>query len=828
MAMKTLKENQVTGRFPTSVTQKRCWVMEQIQPGNKGLNLAVRWELRGAVSGDIIEAAFQKIVDRHEILRTRFVEQGGEPVQEVVDHVDFRLDRFDIRNVPEADQEDRIRAIALEHASERFDLAQPCLLRVAMVQFRPDRAALLISVHNSVFDGYSIGVLGHEMGTIAAALIDGREPDLPGLPLQYGDYAMWLKEYEESGAMAEEERYWLQRLGDMPYFEVPPDRPRSAEKPEARTCARDLPQDFDARMAEAAKALDVSVFALGTAATSAALERFTGRHDVSFAIQVAGRNDVDLEPLIGIFTNPIVLRFDIHPDASLKDHIVESRRVIEGALAHQNLPFDRLVQKLNPKRDPLRIPLVSIMFNMQRAFLKELDYGPFELRSVQSHSPGTLYDLSIAILGRNSGWRLVIDYNAKLFDEETVESFADVMVEMLETATRAPERPIGEVPVRDRAAAEAPISANTETAAPEKAPVADGDVKARLGRIWSEVLAMPEQEVDGDFFDLGGFSVLALRMLAKAGDEFGTRPSLYDFLADPTLGGLASLLEKSARPPAAQVPSEVWSLIELRPGEEAGPVLVTVNQTFLYQSLARDMTSGCTVANLAIPSQAGLKAEAALGYDAAMEEAAEMVRAKYHGRPFLLCGLCVDGRAALRLAQALEARGESVAAVAMIDSWAPGAVNAFSRLRLWRDKWAVRMRRLRYFAGMWLRGKISARDFLRQYNFAARLLRLTRLIEQRPEMDDLIEATVAQFVAQSKAHRFDAYSGETLIFVTEAQGLVPKDGVLGWSGILPADTAVYPVRGWHGDALMRSGFERIVQVLDEKARRLSPAAASDG
>jgi thioesterase domain-containing protein len=824
--MKTLKEEAVTARFPTSVTQKRCWVMEQIQPGNKGLNLAIRWELRGAVTGDIIEAAFQKIVDRHEILRTRFVEQDGDPVQEVVDHVDFRLDRFDIRNVPEADQEDRIRAIALDHAAEPFDLGQPCLLRVAMVQFRPDRAALLISVHNSVFDGYSIGVLGHEMGTIAAALIEGREPDLPDLPLQYGDYAMWLKEYEESGAMAEEERYWLQQLGGMPYFEVPPDRPRSAEKPEVRTCARDLPQDFDTCMAEAAKALDVSVFALSTAATSAALERFTGRGDVSFAIQVAGRNDVDLESLIGIFTNPIVLRFDIRSDASLKEHVLESRRVIEGALAHQSLPFDKLVQKLNPKRDPLRIPLVSVMFNMQRAFLKELDYGPFELRSVQSHSPGTLYDLSIAILGRNSGWRLVIDYNAKLFDEATAESFADMMLGMLEAATRAPERRIAEVPVPDRATApaEAPVRAGGETAAPEKASAAGGEVKARLAGIWSELLAIPEEAVDGDFFDLGGFSVLALRMLAKAGDEFGTRPSLYEFLADPTLSGLASLLEKSAPPPGAQEPSEVWSLIELRPGEEAGPVLVTVNQTFLYQSLARDMTSGCTVANLAIPSHEALKAEAARGFDAAMEEGAEMVRAKYHGRPLLLCGLCVDGRAALRLAQALEARGESVATVAMIDSWAPGAVNEFSRLRLWRDKWAVRMRRLSYFAGMWLRGKTSLRDFLRQYNFAARLLRLMRLIGPRPEMDDLIDATVAQFVAQSKGHRFSEYPGEAMIFVTEAQGLAPKDGVLGWSDILPADTAVFPVRGWHGDALMRSGFERIVKVLDEKASRLSRAA----
>ncbi|THD83781.1 hypothetical protein E7811_11015 [Aliigemmobacter aestuarii] len=827
--MKAVKPEQVLATFPASVTQARCWVMDQIQPGNRGLNLAIRWEARGNLPGDVAEAAFQEIVNRHEILRTRFVERDGEPMQEVVDHVDFKLNRVDIRNIPEADQEDRIRAIARDHADEPFNLSRPCLFRVAMVQMSRDRAALLISVHNSVFDGFSIRVLGHEFGTIASALIEGRPHGLPELPLQYGDYAMWFRDYEAAGALAEDEEYWLRQLRDMAYFEVPSDHPRSVAKPETRSIARDLPADFDARMTEAARRLDVSFFALGTAATSAALERASGRGDVSFAIQVAGRNDVDLEPLIGIFTNPIVLRFNIDPGQTLSSHALATRALVNDAIAHQNLPFDRLVQKLNPKRDPLRIPVVSIMFNLQRAFLQELDYGPFELVSVQSHSPGTLYDLHLAILGRKSGWRIVIDYNANLFQAATVERIADAMVDLLTQAIDAPDKPISAVAPILRAPVAEPAPAPSEA---QPAVKEDAGALPRLARIWSDLLALPTDAVDGNFFDLGGYSVLSLRMLAKVGETFGYRPSLYEFLADPTLRGMADLIGRNtetAPAPATEPPARpMWGLIELRPGAPAGPVLLSVNQTFLYQSIGQGIGAEATVANIAIPDREALAAEAAAGFDAAMEQAADLVVRRYGGRPLILTGLCVDGRLALRLAQALEARDNPVASVAMIDTWAPGAVQEFSALRRWLDKLTVRARRLGYFLKMRMQGRIGWADLLKQYSLGQRLLRLSGKAGERPDLDAMIDATVTQFVGQTRAYAFRPYSGEVVLFVTEAQGIVPRDGVLGWGSLLSADTAVHRIRGWHGESVLRSGFDRVTRVLDDKLKRLSRGRTQDG
>ncbi|RBW52509.1 condensation domain-containing protein [Ruegeria sp. A3M17] len=830
--MKALKQQQIVGTFPTSVTQKRCWFMEQIHPGNKGLNLAIRWELRGPVTSDMVQTAFQKIIDRHEIFRTRFVEQNGEPVQEVFAHVEFKLDLVDILNVPKADRAERINSIAIAHSEQPFDLSEPCLFRVAMVPMETERAALLISVHNSVFDGYSIGVLGHELGVHLEALQTGTDPDLPELTLQYGDFSMWLSDYEQSGAMDEEEEYWKQTLGGMEYFELPLDRPRAASEPEPKSFARELPQDFETNLSETAKELDTSVFALGVSAFSTALERFSCRNDVSFAIQVAGRTEIDLEPLIGIFTNPIVMRLDIDASRSVIDQGRAAREVVNGALAHQTLPFDKLVQVLNPPRDPLRIPLVSIMFNLQRVFLNERKYGDIELVSVQSHSPGTLYDLNVNIIGRNSGWRLAIDYNANLFDESTIQAFSDLLLEVFQALMRRDPAPTSAIAAnRPTKVKNPPLNLNgfTSLAKPTPSP---NNVKPRLASLWSDILALPVDHVDGDFFDLGGYSVLALQMLSRVGETFETRPSLHAFLNDPTLDGLDNLLgqtepvaTKHPTPRDETTPDSIWSLAELKSAPETAPILLTVNQPFLYQSLGKEIGAICAVANIGIADQAQLNALSQAGFDPAIDEAASIVRDRYSGRDILLCGLCVDGRVALRLAKQLTALGERVRCVGMIDTWAPGAIGKFTRSQRIRDKWTIRMRRLRYYLSLRWRGKISTTDLLGQNDFAQRILQATGLAPPASPTETLVDDTVDALVSQTRAYSFEPYDGEVVLFITRSQAMVPEDGVLGWSELLSADTAVYPVNGWHGDSLMRSGFGRISEVFDVKARRLESDSA---
>lgn len=812
--MKNVQHNSVVETFPTSIGQKRCWFMEQMHPENRGLNLAVRWELRGRVTSEMVAASFNKIIARHEILRTRFTEQDGEPVQEVVDQVDFKLDFVDVRRLEGTERSERIDAIAIEHAEKPFDMGVPCLLRAAMIRTDAQRAELLITVHNAVFDGFSIGVLGHELGLNLEAISKGSTPDLPDLELQYGDYAQWLEDYEKSGATQAEQTYWKQTLHAMPYFELPADRPRTPREAQSAACASDLPTDFEDRMALAAKTFGTSVFGLGTAAFSIALARFSGQRDISFAVQVAGRMDVDLEPLIGIFTNPIVLRFDVDEGGSLKDHAETARDVVNDALAHQSLPFDKLVQVLNPPRDPLRIPLVSIMFNLQKAFLNEGMYGDLELVSVQSHSPATLYDLNVNIVGRNAGWRMVIDYNANLFDADTLRAFSDVLVDVFAQITAQPDTLIADIPMKARAVPRELVE--TVNAKVDTAPATGFDGIEKLQMIWADILTLPQDQITGSFFDLGGHSVLALRMLASVGNAFGQRPSLYDFLGDPTLEGLAGLLGHSqtelapagSDPPQSQqnTATEVWDLVELRVGADEGPVLLTVNQPFMYHALAGEMTSGCTVANIGVSGFAALDGLRDIGFAEAVENAAVKVRSRYGDRPLVVCGLCVDGRVALGLAQALRQHDIHAAVVGMIDTWAPGAIKAFSPMARARDRWRIRLRRLRYYLGLRAQGEISWRDFFNQNSFAARIFGRPGTSSAKSDIESLVDATVDCLVEQTRGYDFAPYDGEVVLFVTRAQGMLPLDGVLGWSGKLARDVAVYPVNGWHGDALTRSGF----------------------
>ncbi len=447
--------------LPCTPAQERCWFLNHMQPGNPALNVAVRWELKGRVPSAIVEQAFRQIVARHESLRTRFVGIDGVPMQEPMEQASFKLTLIDLQHLPLDQREARAGEIGKQEAVAPFDLATPPLLRATMMQMEEDRALLLVCVHQSVFDGWSIRVLGREIGQTIDALLRATQPNLPELPLQYGDYALWLKEYYDSGDFQNERDYWKKQLTGAPYFEVPTDQPRGERRTtNGAIVTAKLSTDIGKALEEAPKRFGCSFFNFGCAIIGASLSRFVGKSDVTIGTQMAGREDVDLENLIGVFINNLVLRMDASGDPSFTEFLGRANGTMGDALNNQRMPFHKLVEMLNPARDLSRTPLIAINVILQRAFLEDASYEKFTLKGVPSPSPGAFYDLNFQMIGREDGWRMSIEYNSDLYSAETAESLLQHWRATLERVVADPSIKLSalpEAPQRDVAFTSAPV-----------------------------------------------------------------------------------------------------------------------------------------------------------------------------------------------------------------------------------------------------------------------------------------------------------------------------------------------------------------------------------
>lgn len=832
--MEVSQLSNLVARFPATSAQHRFWFQEMAKPGDIELNIAVRWEIRGTFRVPDIEKAIQLVTDRHEMLRTRFVEENGELWQEVVGEAQLRLGVVDLRAVSAEDHDDRVTAMARELAAQPFDLTRPCQLRMTLVRLAADRAAILIVAHHIAFDGFSIGVLGHEIGQIVQALSEDRQPDLPELTLQYGDYALWEKELEASGALDEDGLFWERKLKDAPYFELQTDFPRPAIRTTTgKTLIKPFPADFDARMTAFNKSVGISFFTLGAAVMSAALHRLSGETEILFASPVAGRTDTEIEKLIGVFINTLAIRVGVHPEDSLLEHIARVREVVKEALLHQGYPFDNVVRRLKRPRDSSRTPLVSLNLNMQRVFLQERRYGGFKMISVPSHMPGVFYDMNIQIIGRTAGWKLMIDYNDSLFEAQTVERLATMLLSTFEAALTEPARKLSALPVErafPRLVPDAAVPADIPRQ-PGGLPASD-EIELDVQKIWADVLGIPVSECTGDFFSLGGYSLRALRMLARVEEVFGHRLPLAAFLADPTLDGFSRNLRNALHGSASHSATHgrVLDVLTLHPGTGNSPVIATINQPFLYHAMARSIVGDLEVANVFVPDDNAFNLMKVMDFSEIADEAAQLLHSRYKGRPIVLCGHCVDGLLALRIGQALADSGEHIVAVAMIDAWEPSRFVGRTRFERFVTRWTIRARRWRHYLSEKLSGRISWKELFLKNNLGVGVLRRLGMVEAETAAERLAIEVNYQLVRASRKGRFNRYAGEVVLFKTRAHTDTALKQTFGWTDLLAADTTVYPLVGWHEDALLKSGFARIAQVLEAKVdrHRKAPADMSGG
>jgi len=426
--------------YPCTLAQERFWILDRLLPGNPALNISVRWRLVGRISTNELEQAFRLILSRHDVLRTAFAEQDGELRQSVRSSVPFRLPMVDLCDLSEDAAEIEMERLAKLEARGSFDLAEPPFLRVTQVRMRDDQSVLLVTVHHIVADGWSIGVLAREMGEICAALQAGRLPALPPLSLSYGRFAQQQRASLSSIDFETDETFWRSTLEGLKHFELQTDFPRPLEQTSNGAIVSILlPRATTSEFAKLARRSGCTLFMAALATLYTLLYRYSGETDIAIGTQSAGRDEVEVENLVGLFINTLILRGDLSGDPSFEALLERARDLVSDAFEHQRLPLERVIEIVAPQRDLSRNALFSINFIFQRSFIENATYGAFDLIDMPSRSAGALYDLNFFMVERPEGWRISCEYNTDLFEQATalrlIEHFRNLMLSVIADPT---------------------------------------------------------------------------------------------------------------------------------------------------------------------------------------------------------------------------------------------------------------------------------------------------------------------------------------------------------------------------------------------------------
>jgi hypothetical protein len=433
--------------MPASVSQKRFWLLEQMTPGNTALDIPIALELAGPLDVDLLERALQAIVDRHEILRTRFELIDGEPRQVIAPHAPLTLHRAAADADSEANRSERIRRAMDREAEKPVDFNRAPLLRAALLELAPDDHVLMITAHHIVSDGWSNGVIVRELAAFYDALRLDEEPKLAPLAIQYADYVVWQEEWLKTDEFGQQLDYWRGQLaGELPVLDFPTDFPRQTAQPTGAILeSRLLPASLTDALKRLCQEEGVTIFMVFLAAYVALLHRYTGQKRVLVGTTAANRNRPELEPLVGLFANLLVVPGETSGTMTFRDLLARQRDQALGAFAHHEAPFELVLQELQ-QAGTARVPMQT-HFLFQRAFMQPATCGELTIRPLHSVSPGSTFELTFGIVERAEGIRLQMEYRTSLYRRETVGRLLLHFQQLLESLAGHLDTPVDEIPL---------------------------------------------------------------------------------------------------------------------------------------------------------------------------------------------------------------------------------------------------------------------------------------------------------------------------------------------------------------------------------------------
>ncbi len=430
--------------FPASFAQQRLWFLEQFDPGKSVFHLLYAVRFDGRLNLCALEQALNEVARRHESLRTSFVAVDGQPMQAVARELKLELLVIDLRRQSKEDADAEARRWAQIEGERPFDLAAGPLLRSTLIRIGAEESMLVIAMHHIISDGWSMGVFLRELGTLYEAFCAGQPSPLPELPVQYADYSVWQREWMQGEVLEAQLAYWSQHLADAPAtLEIATDRPRPAIQTFAGARQyTEVPTGLADRLRAFSRREGVTLFMTLLAAFDVLLWRYSGQHDVVVGTPIAGRTKSELEGLIGLFANTLPLRTSLAGNPTFRELLRRVRETALGAYAHQEIPFDKLVEAMQPERSLSHTPLFQVIFALENT-PEALDHKGLALRWLEVERGTARTDLSLFISDKGRELSAIWEYSSDLFDGEKISQMVSSYEALLESILDHPEEQIG-------------------------------------------------------------------------------------------------------------------------------------------------------------------------------------------------------------------------------------------------------------------------------------------------------------------------------------------------------------------------------------------------
>jgi amino acid adenylation domain-containing protein len=437
------KAEKNTHQHPLTFTQQQLWFINQLQPGTATYNIPVAIHIPGKLNFSALVNSLNAVIKRHEILRISFALVDGEPVQKVVDVVNFTLPQVDLQRLDQQQQETEIKRLSLEIAQTSFNLGTAPLLTAKLLKLHPEKSILLLTLHHLVGDGSSINILVKELSAIYQAFCAGKPSSLLELPLQYIDFVYWQRHYLQGEFIAQHLNYWQKQLGgNLPVLQLPTDRPRPPIQTFKGAQQKFIvSKDLTEKIKQLNQGEDATLFMTLLAAFQTLLYRYTGQEDIIIGSPIANRNRAEIEQLIGCFVNTLVLRTNLAGNLSFKELLTRVRKTAIEAYNHQDLPFEKLVEALQPNRDLSYNPLFQVMFVLQ-------NFASDAIWKIEEVETGTAkFDVLLSMIDSEEGLIGTLEYNTDLFNADTITRMVGHFQTLLEGIVSNSHQRISELPI---------------------------------------------------------------------------------------------------------------------------------------------------------------------------------------------------------------------------------------------------------------------------------------------------------------------------------------------------------------------------------------------